>query len=71
MESHKEELEFVQGTVEFLLEHTRKAEREEVREKAANFVDRYQSLLATLETYVRNMEVHVHVFMTGFSPRSI
>ena len=49
--------------MEFLLEHTRKPLREEIKEKAADFGRRYDDLLCSLQTYVGNLEVYIYMYI--------
>lgn len=57
VEGHNKEVEFIRTTVEFLMEHTRQAQREDIKEKAAEFCSRYDDLLSSLQTYVGNLKV--------------
>ena len=57
VEGHSNEVEFIQSTVEFLLEHTALPEREDVKAKAADFNGRYDNLLHSLRTHVGDLEV--------------
>lgn len=56
VEGHHNEVEFIQTTVEFLLEHTSLSGREDVKLKAADFSRRYDDLLNSLKTYVGNLK---------------
>ena len=49
---HAEAREFLQSTVPFLVEHSRKPEREDMQLKANEFDQRYQDLQASLESHV-------------------
>lgn len=56
IEEHQKEAEYIQQTVDFLVEHSRKEKREELTESAKDFVQRYHSLLTSVKTYVSNMQ---------------
>ena len=64
VEGHSNEAEFIQETVEFLLEHTSLPGREDVKLKAADFSHRYGDLLKTLKTYVGNLEVNFNPLLS-------
>ena len=49
---HAEAREFLQSTVPFLVEHSRKPEREDMKLKANEFDQRYQDLQASLDSHV-------------------
>ena len=57
VKGHSEEAEFISTTVEFLIEHTRVGQRDDIRTKAADFSSRYDDLVNSLQTYVGNLEV--------------
>ena len=47
---------YIHKSVDFLIEHSQKTEREEVAARAKDYVQRYHSLLTSVDTYVRNMQ---------------
>ena len=57
VKGHSKEVEFISTTVKFLIEHTRVAQRDDIRTKAADFSSRYDDLVNSLQTYVGNLEV--------------
>ena len=63
IKEHQNEAEFIDQTVAFLQEHSRKAQREEMADKAAEFSERYQALMGSQDTYVHNLQVCVCVFV--------
>ena len=61
VKGHNNEVEFIQTTVEFLLEHTALPERDDIKMKASEFKCRYDNLLQSLESYVGNLTVSRNV----------
>ena len=57
VKGHRKEAEFISTTVKFLIEHTRVAQRDDIRTKAADFSSRYDDLVNSLQTYVGNLDV--------------
>lgn len=58
---HQNEAEFIEQTVEFLVEHSRRCHREEIAARAQDFTQRYNALRESLGTYVQNLEVNLIV----------
>ena len=56
IEQHQKEAKYIQQTVDFLVEHSRKEKREELAESAKDFAQRYHSLLTSVQTYVSNIQ---------------
>lgn len=52
---HQKECEFIQRTITFLVEHSRKENREPLKTEAEDFCSRYQSLLTSEDKYVSNL----------------
>jgi hypothetical protein len=59
VEGHNNEVEFIQATVEFLIEHTSLPGREDMKLKADDFSRRYGDLMKSLKTYVGNLKESV------------
>ena len=59
VEGHSNEEEFIRTTVEFLLEHTALAQREDIKLKADDFSCRYDNLKNSLRSYVGNLMVKI------------
>ncbi len=55
IKNHRKECEFIQRTITFLVEHSRKENREPLSAEAEDFCTRYQSLLSSEDTYVSNL----------------
>lgn len=56
VEAHESEAEFIKNTVPFLVEHSRKAVREEIKLRAEDFSQRYDQLREFLGGYVGNLK---------------
>ena len=56
VEAHENEAEFIKNTVPFLVEHSRKAVREEIKLRAEDFSQRYDQLREFLGGYVGNLK---------------
>ncbi len=57
VEGHQQEAEFIDLTLDFLLEHSRKCNREEITAQVEDFSQRYNLLRESLATYVKNLQV--------------
>ena len=56
VEDHENEAEFISNTVPFLVEHSRKAVREEIKLRADEHVQRYRQLKEFLDGYVGDLK---------------
>ena len=56
VQAHEKEATFIRETVDFVLEHSDKSERQEIRDRADDFSERYQKLLDSLSSYVPNLQ---------------
>ena len=62
MQEHQKEAEFIEQTVSFLVEHSRKEHREEIAARAKDFVQRYQALSSSVDTYVSSMQDSIPIW---------
>ena len=56
VEAHENEAEFISNTVPFLVEHSRKAVREEIKLRADEHAKRYHQLKEFLDGYVGDLK---------------
>ena len=57
VKGHQNEAEFIEQTLDFVLEHSRKVNRDEISRRAMDFTQRYKALHGSLGGYVKNLQV--------------
>ena len=55
VKGHQKECEFIEKTISYLVEHSRKENREPLKAEALDFCSRYGTLLTSEDTYVNNL----------------
>ncbi len=56
IQNHQKECKFIKRTITFLVEHSRKENRDPLQAESEDFCARYQSLLSSEDTYISHLQ---------------